>query len=103
MCHTVAKLIWNIGRQTILRTEEMMRLSRKPNRQDRQQIAAVPPMESIPSRGRWSTAFLMAGSALLGATAVAFWNRRTLANMRIQILAEAAKPQPRVNMNEEIF
>jgi hypothetical protein len=60
-------------------------------------------MESIPSRGRWSTAFLMAGSALLGATAVAFWNRRTISHMRIQILAEAAKPQPLVNLNEEIF
>ena len=86
-----------------LRTEEMMKLSRKHATQDREQIAAVPPMEPLPTRGRWSTAFLMAGSALLGATAVAFWNRRTIANMRVQILAEAAKPQPRVNMDEEIF
>ena len=81
-----------------------MRLSRKRDTQDREQIAAVPPMEPIPSRGRrWSTAFLMAGSAILGATAVAFWNRRTIANLRVQILAETAKPQPRVNMDEEIF
>jgi hypothetical protein len=80
-----------------------MKLSRKHDRHDRQQIAAVPSMEPTPSRGRWSTAFLMAGSALLGATAVAFWNRRAIANMRVQILAEAAKPQPRINLNEEIF
>lgn len=45
----------------------------------------------------------MVGSALLGATAVAFWNRRTIANMRVQILTETAKPQPRVNTDEEIF
>ena len=44
-----------------------------------------------PGRGRWSTAFLMAGSALLGATAIAFWNRRTIATMRAQI---QAAPEP---------
>jgi hypothetical protein len=81
----------------------MMKLSRKRDIQDPEQIPAVPPIELPPSRGRWSTAFLMAGSALLGATAVAFWNRRTIANMRVQFLAEAAKPQPRVNTDEEIF
>ncbi len=86
-----------------MRTEEMMKLSRKRDTQDREQIAAVPPVEPFPSRGRWSTAFLMAGSALLGATAVAFWNRRTISNMRVQILEEAARPQPRVNTDEEIF
>ena len=80
-----------------------MRLSRKRETEDPGQIAAVSPAETIPSRGRWSTAFLMAGSALLGATAVAFWNRRTIANMRVQIFADAAKPQPRVNTDEEIF
>jgi hypothetical protein len=81
----------------------IMKPSRKHDLHDRQQIAAVPPIDPIPSRGRWSTAFLMAGSALLGATAVTFWNRRTIANMRVQILAEAAKPQTRVNLDEEIF
>jgi hypothetical protein len=45
----------------------------------------------------------MAGSALLGATAVAFWNRRTIAKMRVQFLAESKAPQPRVNTDEEIF
>ncbi len=81
----------------------MMKLSRKHDRQDRELIAAVPAVERPPSRGRWSTAFLMVGSALLGATAVAFWNRRTIANMRVQILAQAAKPHSRANMDEEIF
>ncbi|MGB8479880.1 MAG: hypothetical protein WCE63_13775 [Acidobacteriaceae bacterium] len=81
----------------------MMKLSRKQDIKDYERIAAIPPPEPVPSHGRWSTAFLMAGSALLGATAVAFWNRRTITNMRVQILAEAAKPQPRVNTDEEIF
>ena len=82
----------------------MMKLSRKREIPDHEPIAAVPPTAPPPpNRGRWSTAFLMAGSALLGATAVAFWNRRTIANMRVQILAEAAKPQPRINTDEEIF
>jgi hypothetical protein len=81
----------------------MMKLSRKRDTQDPELIDAVPPAEPPPRRGRWSTAFLMVGSALLGATAVAFWNRRTIANMRIQILAETVKPQPRANMDEEIF
>ena len=79
-----------------------MKLSRKQESQDREQFPSRL-AESAASRGRWSTAFLMAGSALLGATAVAFWNRRTIANMRVQILAEAAKPQPLANTNEEIF
>jgi hypothetical protein len=71
--------------------------------QDREQLAALPPTEGVTTRGRWSTAFLMAGSALLGATAVAFWNRRTIAKMRVQFLAESKAPQPRVNTDEEIF
>ncbi len=58
---------------------------------------------AAPRRGRWSTAFLMAGSAILGATAVAFWNRRTIANMRTQFLAESAQVRPQVQTDEEIF
>lgn len=54
-------------------------------------------------RGRWSTAFLMAGSAILGATAVAFWNRRTIANMRIQFLADSEQPQAPSRADEEIL
>jgi len=80
-----------------------VKLSRKRDIQDPEPPLAVPPDEPLPIRGRWSTAFLMVGSALLGATAVAFWNRRTIANMRVQILTETAKPQPRVNTDEEIF
>jgi hypothetical protein len=99
MCHTDQQ----DQQSTARRTEEMMKLSRKRDLEAHKQIAAVPTTEPLASRGRWSTAFLMAGSALLGATAVAFWNRRTIANMRVQILAEAIKPQPRANMDEEIF
>jgi hypothetical protein len=83
--------------------KEIMKLSRKQDTQDCEEIAETLPKEAGAGRGRWSTAFLMAGSALLGATAVAFWNRRTIANMRVQFLAESEKPQPRANMNEEIF
>ncbi len=32
----------------------------------------------------WKTALLVCGSALLGATAVALWNRRTLAKIQAQ-------------------
>ena len=58
---------------------------------------------SMGRRGRWSTAFLMAGSAILGATAVAFWNRRTIANMRIQFLADSEQPQAPSRADEEIL
>ena len=81
----------------------MMKLSRKRDLEAHEQIAEISTAKPVPNRGRWSTAFLMAGSALLGATAVAFWNRRTIASMRVQILAEAAKLQPRVSLDEEIF
>jgi hypothetical protein len=80
-----------------------MKLSREQVTQDQKEMPEPLPKAAVPNKGRWSTAFLMAGSALLGATAVAFWNRRTIANMRVQFLAEAAKPHSRVNTNEEIF
>ena len=83
--------------------EETMKLSRKRDIEQHEPLAAVTVTETPSGRGRWSTAFLMAGSALLGATAVAFWNRRTIATMRVQILAEGAKPQPHLNTDEEIF
>ena len=78
-----------------------MKLSLKRDTGAPKGLAIAPAIEAVAGRGRWSTAFLMAGSALVGATAVAFWNRRTLAKMRVQILAE--KPQPRANLDEEIF
>jgi hypothetical protein len=56
-----------------------------------------------PVRGRWSTTFLIMGSALLGATALALWNRRTIANMRAQIQARALADPPSVSTDEEIF
>jgi hypothetical protein len=57
-------------------------------------------MLSAPSR--WSTAFLMVGSALLGATAIAFWNRRTIANMRSQIQSGIVPITPAKPTDEEI-
>jgi hypothetical protein len=44
-----------------------------------------------PGRKGWSTAFLIAGSALMGATALAFWNRRTIAGLRSQIEAMSSQ------------
>lgn len=67
------------------------------------EIAQTPPRGTTPKRGRWSTAFLIAASAIVGATAVAFWNRRTIANMRVQFLAESEHPQPPAHSDEEIF
>jgi len=37
-----------------------------------------------PRRKVWQTALLFAGSAAFGGLAVAFWNRKTLAEMRIR-------------------
>lgn len=56
-----------------------------------------------PVRGRWSTTFLIMGSALLGATALALWNRRTIANMRAQIQARPVADLPSISTDEEIF
>jgi hypothetical protein len=69
----------------------------------RQEVAGRDFDNTAPRRGRWSTAFLIAGSAILGATAVAIWNRRTIANMRTQFLAEPRQPLPQVQTDEEIF
>jgi len=41
-----------------------------------------------PPASRWSTALLMMSSALLGATAVAVWNRRTITQLRNQFELE---------------
>ena len=54
----------------------------------------------------WKTAFLVFGSALLGATAVALWNRRALARIRSQALhedMEATDTSETLRMDEEIF
>lgn len=76
---------------------------RKQESESFEEITGTVTNDSATKRDRWSTAFLMAGSAILGATAVAFWNRRTIAKIRAQLLAESAQPRPRVQQNEEIF
>lgn len=68
-----------------------------------ERTARTSPSEVATKRRSWSTAFLIAGSAILGATAVAFWNRRTIANMRLQFLDESEHPRPPVHTEEEIF
>ena len=68
-----------------------------------EELTATKPEKASPKRGRWSTAFLVAGSAMLGATAVALWNRRTIANMRVRVLAEPADAKPGTRTDEEIF
>jgi hypothetical protein len=85
--------------------ERIMKTSGKARIQESRQegFVGMDPGNAAPERGRWSTAFLMAGSAILGATAVAFWNRRTIANMRAQFLAESRRPRPQAPTDEEIF
>ncbi len=88
--------------------KEIMKTSRERHMQEsgHDEIAGTSPKDSGDSgarRGRWSTAFLIAGSAILGATAVAFWNRRTIAKMRIQFPAESTQPRPQAHADEEIF
>jgi hypothetical protein len=85
--------------------ERIMGISGKARTQESRQeeFAGTDPGNAAPRRGRWSTAFLMAGSAILGATAVAFWNRRTIANMRAQFLAESRQPRSKPQPDEEIF
>ena len=53
--------------------------------------------------GRWSTALLMVGSALVGATAIAFWNRKTIAEMRTHMQAAAGKSTPAKPPEEDTF
>lgn len=76
--------------------------NRKSHETEVREIAKVQPEEPETKKRRWSTAFLMAGSALLGATAVAFWNRRAIANMRVQLLTEAANPRVEARIEEDI-
>jgi hypothetical protein len=54
----------------------------------------------------WSTTFLVIGSALMGATAIALWNRRTISTLRSQ-LEPAGRPARRgefeTNLEDEIY
>ncbi len=59
--------------------------------------------QPAPGRERWSTTFLIVGSALLGATALAFWNRRTIASLRAQIEAGSAAAPGVPRSDQEIF
>ncbi|MHB8303479.1 MAG: hypothetical protein ACYDC6_11670 [Acidobacteriaceae bacterium] len=49
---------------------------------------------------RWSTVLLMVGAALVGASAVAIWNRRTIAGLKsqfdtdVQLLIETRRDGP---------
>ncbi len=54
-------------------------------------------------RGRWSTTFLVMSSALLGATAIAFWNRRTISTMRAQIQQRSDHPVPAPLPEDDIY
>lgn len=56
-----------------------------------------------PARGIWSTTFLIAGSALAGATALALWNRRTITSLRAQIQAQSELVVSSSSINEEIY
>ncbi len=88
-----------------------MKFHRKAQPQDPGKEKTAPPLassvetkrnQSVVPRRRWSTAFLVAGSALLGATAIAFWNRRTIANLRIQLQAQPEQTIPGVPEDDEI-
>ena len=60
----------------------------------------APPPDA--GRHRWSTAFLVVGSAMAGATALALWNRRTIENMRAQIQAQPEPQAPAPRQGDEI-
>lgn len=44
-----------------------------------------------PLHGRWTATFVLVGSAVMGATALALWNRRAIIDMRAQIDALASE------------
>lgn len=50
----------------------------------------------------WPTALLVAGTALLGAAALGFWNRRTIASMRKQI-GQESESLTSISKSEEIL
>lgn len=54
-----------------------------------------------PSARRWSTVFLVTGSALLGATAIAFLNRRTIASLRSRL--SSGQPIRSARTDDEII
>ncbi len=46
-------------------------------------------------RKLWQTALLLAGSAVFGGLAVAFWNRKELAEMRSRVPENQQQPESR--------
>ena len=50
---------------------------------------AVDAEQATAGKSTWKTALLVGGSALLGATALALWNRRTLAKLQAESPANA--------------
>ena len=89
-----------------------MKFHRKVPPQDTGKEKTAPPLASLVDtdrnqsalpRRRWSTAFLVAGSALLGATAIAFWNRRTISNLRVQLQTQPEQTIPDVREDDEIL
>lgn len=60
-------------------------LYRRPSETQASQDPAdvnMSPQQESRAGSAWSTGLLMIGSALVGATAVAVWNRRTITEMR---------------------
>ena len=51
---------------------------------DAEQAPAADLEQAYAANSPWKTALLMGGSALLGATALALWNRRTLAKLQAE-------------------
>lgn len=88
-----------------------MRFRRSQGAQEdaRQAAGLVEPLpgrvenSSAQGRQRWSTAFLVVGSALFGATALALWNRRTIANLRSQIESRGTPALTEKSRDQEIF
>lgn len=56
-------------------------------------------------RGHWSTPLLIAGSALVGATAVALWNWRTIVSLQTELArhSESEAGNPSALLDEDIF
>jgi hypothetical protein len=61
----------------------------------------VPSAAPLP-QSRWTAALFLAGSAVMGATALALWNRRTIISMRAQIEALASERREQEGGGEEI-
>jgi hypothetical protein len=59
-----------------------------------------PASSGFSGRKLWQTALLLAGSAVFGGLAVAFWNRKELAEMRSRTSENQPQPESR---DEDIY